>query len=193
MGYKHNKEDILNSGYEVLRKSGYHGVGINEILKEAGIPKGSFYNFFESKEDFARQVVAYYGRNNSNWIEGLFNESTEPPIAKLKSFYQLLVHYNELDNYAGGCLVNSLSNEVGRASESLAAELNQQFIGWLTLIANVVSEGQQKGQITKKYTALELAEYLHAGFFGTFSRMKVTRSRVYMDIWLEMTFDFIKA
>lgn len=193
MGYKHNKEDILSSGYEVLRKSGYHGVGVNDILKEAGIPKGSFYNFFESKEDFARQVVAYYGKNNANWIQGLFDDSKESPIDKLKSFYQLLVHYNELDEYAGGCLVNTISNEIGRSSDTLANELNQQFIGWINIIAQVVDAGQKQGQITKEYSALELAEYLHSGFFGTFSRMKVTRSRVYMDIWLEMTFDFIRA
>ena len=46
MGYKHDKEDILAVGYDVLRKNGYHNVGINQILKEAGVPKGSFYNFF---------------------------------------------------------------------------------------------------------------------------------------------------
>ncbi len=193
MGYKHNKEEILETGYQVLRKNGYHNVGINQILKEAGIPKGSFYNFFESKEDFARQVVEFYGCNNSNWIEGLFKESKETPINKLKSFYQLLVNYNEQDNYEGGCLVNSMSNEIGRNNDLLAKELNQQFVSWLQVIADVVAKGQEMGEITKEYSAIELAEYLHAGFFGTFSRMKVTRSRVYMDIWLEMTFDFIKA
>ncbi len=193
MGYKHNKEEILETGYQVLRKNGYHDVGINQILKEAGIPKGSFYNFFESKEDFARQVIEYYGCNNSKWIETLFAESEETPINKLKSFYQLLISYNEQDDYNGGCLVNTMSNEIGRNSDVLAKELNQQFIGWLTIIAEVVSEGQKLGEITTEYTALEIAEYLHSGFFGTFSRMKVTRSRIYMDIWIKMTFDFIKA
>ncbi len=193
MGYKHNKEEILEAGYQVLRKNGYHNVGINQILKEAGIPKGSFYNFFECKEDFARQVVEYYGCNNGKWIEGLFEESTETPINKLKSFYQLLVYYNEEDEYQGGCLVNTMSNEVGRNSDILASELDKQFKDWLVVIAKVVKEGQEQGEITTKYAALEIAEYLHSGFFGTFSRMKVTRSRVYMDIWLQMTFDFIKA
>ena len=66
MGYKHQAEDIINTGMELIRTKGYHNVGINEILKASNIPKGSFYNFFESKEDFARQVVAYYGKNNAN-------------------------------------------------------------------------------------------------------------------------------
>ncbi|MEW7292404.1 TetR/AcrR family transcriptional regulator [Aquimarina sp. 2304DJ70-9] len=193
MGYKHNKEDILETGYQVLRKNGYHDVGINQILKEAGIPKGSFYNFFESKEDFARQVVEYYGCNNSNWIKTLFDESTETPINKLKSFYKLLVSYNEQDNYNGGCLVNSMSNEVGRNSDTLAAELDKQFKQWLVIIKDVVKEGQELEEITTKYSSMEIAEYLHSGFFGTFSRMKVTRSRTYMDVWIEMTFNFIKA
>ena len=57
MGYKHNIEDIIDKGSELFRKKGYNNVGINEILKECDIPKGSFYNFFETKEEFAEKVL----------------------------------------------------------------------------------------------------------------------------------------
>lgn len=193
MGYKHNKEDILETGYHVLRKNGYHGVGINQILQEAGIPKGSFYNFFESKEDFARQVLHQHGDQQASWIASFFEQASGSPTENLYAFYETLIALNEQDDFLSGCLVNVMSNEVGRTNDKLAAEANQCFIGWITIIASEIAKGQQAGEITKAFSALELAEFMHSGVYGAFARMKVTRSRVYLDIWKEMTFAFIKA
>ncbi|WP_299797158.1 TetR/AcrR family transcriptional regulator [uncultured Maribacter sp.] len=193
MGYKHNIEEILDIGYDVFRKNGYHNVGINQILKESGIPKGSFYNFFKSKEDFANKVMERYGETNANSIQDFLDKSELTPIESLKSFYSFMIDINESDMFLSGCIINNMSIEVGRINELMASKANEQFIGWLTILASVISKGQESKEITKKYSALEIAEYLHSGFYGTFSRMKVTRNRTYMDIWLEITFDFIKA
>ncbi|WP_378183822.1 TetR/AcrR family transcriptional regulator [Aquimarina sp. SS2-1] len=192
MGYKYKKEDILNVGYEIFRKNGYHNVGINEILKASGIPKGSFYNFFDSKEDFAQQVINQYGISNQNWIENYFKESKLSPINALKSFYSMVIDMNEKDNFAGGCLVNNMSMEVGRNNDTLGSEANQHFIGWLHILSPIIAKGQEIGEIITDYSSIELAEYLHAGFYGTLSRTKVTRSRVFMDTWLDITFNLIK-
>ena len=191
MGYKYNKEDILNIGFDVFRRNGYHNVGINQILKESGIPKGSFYNFFESKEDFAHQVIQNYGRGNCDWIKGQLDGYEGSALESLKAFYATLIAMNEEDRYAGGCLVNNMSMEVGRINDTLGNEANEQFLSWLQVFAPVIAKGQGEGEITKRFTPLELAEYLHAGFYGALSRSKVTRNRVYMDSWYQMTFEFI--
>ena len=193
MGYKYDREDILVTGYEVLRKNGYHHIGINKILEEAGIPKGSFYNFFKSKEDFANQVVSHYAKNNHEWMSTFFQDTQLSPLQSLQSFYKLLIDFNEKDSFASGCLLNLLSNEIGRQNDHLAESLNQYFIGWLNILSGVILNGQEQGEITTNFSSLELAEYLHSGFYGTFSRMKVTRNRVYMDTWFSISFEFIKA
>ena len=193
MGYKYNKEAILNIGFDVFRRNGYHNVGINQILKESGIPKGSFYNFFESKEDFAQQVIQNYGKGNCKWIKAQLEAFEGSALGALKSFYTTLIAMNEEDKYAGGCLVNNMSMEVGRINDTLGAEANEQIVSWLQVFAAVITKGQEEGQITDEFTALELAEYLHAGFYGALSRSKVTRNRVYMDSWYRMTFEFIQA
>ena len=192
MGYKYNKEDILETGYHILRKNGYHRVGINEILKEAGIPKGSFYNFFESKEDFAAQVIDQYGKRNREWISDLMAKDTSP-YTSIKNFYKYLIDLNEQDEFRSGCLVNMMSNETGRLYEKLAKVADDSFKSWLDVIAETIKKGQDSGEITKQYSAYDLAEFLHTGLYGTFSRMKVTRSRDAMDQWYEMAMTFIRA
>ncbi|MFT5819458.1 MAG: TetR/AcrR family transcriptional repressor of nem operon [Crocinitomix sp.] len=191
MGYKHNIEEILDIGAELIRTNGYHNVGINQILKACAIPKGSFYIFFETKEHFAREILNRYGERSKRMIEGFLLDETVSPLERLKAFYKMLIDGNETEDYTGGCLVNNLSNEVGRLNDGIAESANTNFMMWIEVIAKCVSEGQEKGEITTAFPPEYITEYLHAGSYGAFSRMKVTRTREYLDNWYEMTFNFI--
>lgn len=193
MGYKHNIDDILDVGSELIRKNGYHNVGINQILKECDIPKGSFYNFFESKEDFVEKIVTRYGSSQAEWLQTKLKDDGASPLSRLKALYALLIDYNEMDNFAGGCLVNTISNEVGRSSDDIAEASDLSFQSWLTVIAECIELGQKAKEIRKDISSLELAEYIHAGMYGGFARMKVTRDRSYLDKWFKITFNFIEA
>ncbi|MEM9024166.1 MAG: TetR family transcriptional regulator C-terminal domain-containing protein, partial [Bacteroidota bacterium] len=183
MGYKHDKENILRVGYDQLRKNGYHNVGINQILQASGIPKGSFYNFFQSKEDFAAQVIGYYGQSNLEWLQEYFTHEGSM-LQRLKDFYQLMIEGNKADNFSSGCLINNMSIEIGSLNPRLAAVADDFFRQWVGVLSEVVRKGQEQGEIIAQHPAQELAEYLHAGFSGTLARMKVTQSTTYMETWL---------
>ena len=193
MGYKHNIEDIIEKGTELFRKKGYNNVGINEILKACDIPKGSFYNFFETKDDFAVKVIDNYGENSLKMISRALSDHTISPLKRLKDFYQMLIEINEQDGFDSGCLVTNLSMEVGGFNGTLSDATNRSFRKWVNEIAKCVKEGQEKGEIIDQMPAEDLAEYIHTGLSGAFSRMKVNKDRTYLDKWYSMTFDFISA
>ena len=191
MGYKHNVEDIIDKGTELFRKKGYNNVGINEILKACDIPKGSFYNFFETKEDFAEKVIDKYGINSLKMISDALSDQSISPLNRLKQFYSMLINFNEKDGFDAGCLVNNLSIEVGGFIPGISKAAEQNFKLLVEEIAKCVKQGQEVGEIIETMPADDLAEYMHAGIFGAFSRMKVNRDRVYLDKWFNITFEFI--
>lgn len=191
MGYKHNIADILDAGSEVIRKNGYHNVGVNQILKACDIPKGSFYNFFESKEDFVNKAVDRYGQFGLERITFFMTDPAKSPIERLKWFYAENIEANKADGLNGGCLVNNLSMELGSGNPKTAQIIDQWFNKWVDKIADCVREGQAQGEIIDTMSAREIAEYLHAGFSGTFPSMKVRRNTEFMDSWNRMTFEFI--
>ncbi len=193
MGYKHDKTTIIRQGAELFRKKGYHKVGINEILEACGIPKGSFYNFFDSKADFARQALANYGSSQLDMIRAVLRNQDLSPLERLKSFYRMIIEANEQDGLDAGCLVNNLAIEIGGLDGQLAATANKQFETWIGEIARCIQAGQDAGEIVEDVPAEVLAEYLHAGIYGAFSRMKVTKSRTYLDQWFQLTFEFIAS
>lgn len=191
MGYKHHKEDIVSIGAELFRKQGYHNVGINDILKSCKIPKGSFYNFFESKEDFAVQVLEKYAKGSLEMIKGSLARTDLSPLGRLKDFYKNIIHNNIEDGCNSGCLLNNMSIELGGTNDRLSKITDEKFRELVDILAETVEEGQEMGEITKKQSAKELAEYLHSGFFGALSRMKVNRNPVYLNQWHKMTFELI--
>ncbi|HAA10858.1 MAG TPA: hypothetical protein DCE41_03835 [Cytophagales bacterium] len=192
MGYKYKREDILDQGIELFRTRGYHHVGINEVLKASGIPKGSFYNFFESKEDFARQALDRYGDQMLGLIGPFLEDKTLPPLQRLKSMYRWLIEANKMEAYSNGCMVNNLSIEVAGDNDTLAEQSKNTFGRWLKAIAAVVEAGQKDGSITTNYRPEEIADYLHSGTYGGFSRMKMDRNIEFLNLWYRMTFDMIE-
>ncbi len=192
LGYKHDKQAIIEIGTELFRKRGYHQVGINEILEAGGIPKGSFYHFFEGKEDFARQTLLHYGETSLERIRHYLRNAELSPLERLKSFYRWMIDANVRDGLDAGCLVNNMSIELAGMNREIARQSDEQFMRWVEEIARCVMEGQEKGEITNRFSSRKIAEFLHAGSYGAFARMKATRSKQYLEDWYVMSFAFIQ-
>lgn len=193
MRAKYNKEDIIAQGANLFRKKGYHHVGINEILKACEIPKGSFYNFFDSKEDFVIQTLGWYGERQQAYIKHMLKPENGSPLERLKFFYKNLINENEQDGLDAGCLVNNIAIEVAGLNDQVGDEAYQQFQDWMAIISQTVEAGQEVNEIRKDFSAEQIAEYLHTGLYGVFPLMKSQKSRQPLDLWFSMAFTFIQA
>lgn len=191
MRKKYEVSDILASGESLLRQQGYHNTGIDQILKVNGIPKGSFYNFFKSKEDFGLRVLDFYGGQYHNFIQKSLTDQSKSPLQRLKDFYRLTIEGNRREQCKHGCLINNLSLEIAGSNDNFSRAINRHIQQWIAVLAGCIEEGQDRGQITQNYSAHHLAEYMQAGFFGTLSRSKAARSSEAMERFYRMSFDFI--
>ena len=54
------RDRIIETGAEIIHRKGFNHTGIQEILTAAGVPKGSFYNYFKSKDEFGLEVIDYF-------------------------------------------------------------------------------------------------------------------------------------
>lgn len=192
MGYKHNKDDIIQSGTELLRKHGYESTGINDILKACGIPRGSFYNFFYTKEEFALEALDHFGRESLARIKKLLSKSGNP-LERLESLYDHLIESNVTDGLDAGCLVNNMSIEMAGKNRRIAIKSGEIFELLIKEIALSIAEGQDQGLIVKDHSAKELASYMHTGMYGAFSQMKIYKNRSCLEQWKKITFSFIST
>ncbi len=194
MKRKYDKADILAMGEHLIRRNGYHNTGINDILKACGIPKGSFYNFFVSKEDFGVQVLAVYAERTLAFYNETLEDEFLKPYERLKLLYlHSIVDQQKEENFANGCLLNNMAEEVAGSNAIFADAINEQFTQWMNAIAAVVKAGQEKGAIRKDHSADKVARYLHGSLFGAFTQMKVSRSAAPIQNIMGMSLEYIKA
>lgn len=176
-----------------MREKGYHDTGLNDILKHCGIPKGSFYNFFDSKETFALQVIAYYGDRLTTFIKGFVEDTAHSPVNRLRNLYTALVSIAEAEQCEKGCLVYNMSFELAGSNAAIAKALDVQFEKWVSLVAGCIREGQSAGEIITTQSAESLAEVLHTAVNGSYGRVKMKKDAQTMHTMIETMLAFIKA
>ncbi|MCG8416232.1 MAG: TetR/AcrR family transcriptional regulator, partial [Pseudomonadales bacterium] len=123
--FNQSREMLLEVGQQLFINSSFNSVGLNDILREAGIPKGSFYHYFESKEDFGLQVVEFYAQQNVEQLEAVLAKQNLSPYQKLKTFFQDNVQHFEEVEFCQGCLMANLSQELADVNERLRCKINE--------------------------------------------------------------------
>ncbi len=191
MNKKYQKEDILQKGETLLIQQGYHSTGINDVLEACGIPKGSFYNFFENKEDFGAQVIGRYGKKHAAHARAVLSDGTHTPIARLRHFYELAYESHAAKESRQGCLLSNSTTELSSESERCREVIVQAREETIQLIADCIAEGQAAGEITTMYDAQKLAQYLFFSYDGALVAMQATKSPEPIRVFIDITFAMI--
>lgn len=86
---KTKEQDIIETAVRLFSEKGYTATSVDEIAKESGIAKASFYKFFQGKEDVLIATVLEHGRIISEQIERLYAATDQSPDQRLNGFIQL--------------------------------------------------------------------------------------------------------
>ena len=121
--HDNTRQHILDTGLGIFAGKGFASVGLNELLKAAGVPKGSFYHYFESKEDYGKALLEdYFGRYLAD-IDSLFAAEAASGHERLMRYWQRWVD-RQCDACAEQkCLVVKLAAEVSDLSDTMRLTL----------------------------------------------------------------------
>lgn len=139
------KNTLLETGMRIMSEKGYSNTGIQEVLDAADVPKGSFYYYFDSKEDFALQIIGYFEALGDELMDRCFEDHKLTAVEKLKLYCQEKKKLLEMDQCRKGCLIGNLSQEMSDQSEALRARLEEALTRSRNRLARCIKEGQEKG------------------------------------------------
>jgi TetR/AcrR family transcriptional regulator, transcriptional repressor for nem operon len=182
---------LIDEGLKALLSHGYEGAGIGPILKSAGVPKGSFYHFFESKEEFASAVLATYCSNNQKVRTRLLLEDrTRSPLQRLRDYFDYYENvYSSGDPKACACLLGNLAQSIAAHSEVLQRELHRSFIAWQEDFRTVLREAREAGELPEYLDPDETAAFLIDAYEGALVRMKAEGNIKPLQRFRSMTLD----
>lgn len=171
-----NKENLLAQGVRLLMRQGYHGTGLKEILNAVQIPKGSFYNYFPSKESFAAEAIQHY---IDPFIIQLGRHLHTPGIdalSALKCYFGEMILDLEKAHFKGGCLLGNLMGEIGDTSDICQNSLQLAVHKYRDLLAEGLLKAQAEGTVRTDKSPEALADLLTNAWQGALLRMKVEQS-----------------
>src|SRR5271156_6903789 len=131
------RQKIVDAALEVLIEKGFNGCGVQDITEAAGVPKGSFYNHFESKEALGAEVVERYGRDNPR--RAALPDKSLAPLQRLHAHFARLNESFTEARFGRGCLLGNLSAELADQSPLIRRRLADLYFAWSTDIATVVA------------------------------------------------------
>lgn len=172
------KERILDAAEEIMLKKSFHSVGLNEILSAVKVPKGSFYHYFQSKEQFGVELLKHYVADASTFKRRalLGTELGENPYERLMAYFDTAIAKHFESTCGCSCLVAKLASEVATFSDDMRSVLATGMREWRGYLEQVIVEGQEKEVIRNDIDPTATATALQDLWMGASQRSQVERS-----------------
>lgn len=175
------REAAVRAGLRLVHRSGFTATGVAEVTSAAGMPKGSFFNHFKSKQGFAKEVISRYGASVIDGVSERLLQSSVTAHDGLHGYFSWLRDLNEADGFQSGCLMGNLAGEVAALDDEVRDELARQFTGWSGAIAFFLSRW------TDTRRADEIAGALLDSWHGAVLRAKAERSPAALERFIQIT------
>jgi len=187
------REVLLRAGVAGRAEEGFASTGLDEILKRVSIPKGSFYYYFKSKEDFGLALIDRYNDVFARRLSNTYEDPERTPLERLYKFVHDAENGMRRYNFERGCLVGNLGQEMGNLPPSFRARLIDVFEDWQRKTAQCIRNAQLNGELPRELDADLAAQFFWIGWEGAVLRAKLERSATPLRLFADGFFRGLKA
>ncbi len=172
-----NKQHITRKGLKALYLKGYNATGVQEIANAAGIPKGSFYNYFGNKEEFAVEAMRLFTERELELMQRFLADSSMPPLERITALYDYKIEYLSTKGaFSLGCFLCNITLEMADVSESIAHEATRCFTDEYAPLRACLQEAQAQGALDPAQDVEQLTHLIRNSWLGALVIMKANKS-----------------
>jgi TetR/AcrR family transcriptional repressor of nem operon len=170
------RDNILAVGQRIMSGKGFSAVGLNEILTEAKVPKGSFYHYFASKDAFGEALLANYFQDYLADVDGVMGQPGLSMAQRLLNYFDMWRANQSFLDCQGKCLTVKLAAEVADLSEAMRTVLDQGTAAIIARLTDALESGVAEGSLAVDATPRQVAEGLYQLWLGASVMVKIVRS-----------------
>jgi len=186
------RDHILATGQRIMAGKGFSAVGLNEILTDAGVPKGSFYHYFSSKEAFGVDMLARYFDDYLAELDATLSQPGLTMAQRLMNYWQLWRESQSFSDCQGKCLAVKLGAEVADLSDSMRGTLQTGTAGIIVRLADALEAGVEDGSLSIDDKPVRVAESLYQLWVGASVMVKIVRNTGPFDSAMSVTQKIIR-
>lgn len=185
--HEEKRNYLLEKGMELLWLRGYNGTSVGDIVKSAEVPKGSFYTYFESKEDFAVKALDKYFEKVIGEASKILEDDSLSLKERVFGLYAFRVEqvFAELDMKMS-CLALSLGNEMSGQSEAIRQAIVKKETFVKEKIQELIHEGQLAREISNRLSPEQLVNFIEDAWKGAMVSTKEYQSKEPLSNFLEV-------
>ena len=195
--YTDVRQHILDQGKAIITRKGFAGVGLNEILTAADVPKGSFYHYFKSKELFGEALLDDYVAQYLVHMDSLLEQADKPAAPCLMAYWDSWFSDATAspDSCNCRCLVVKLSSEVADMSEPMRVALRDGTDHIIARLALAIERGAADDSlpaVADAADAAQLAQTLYQLWLGAAMLTKLRREPSALNSAWHATLDLLQ-
>ncbi len=179
---------IIHTGADLIGHKGFGATGINAVLTAAGVPKGSFYHYFSSKNDFGLAVIDTFAEEYDAKLDRILNDTSRSCVDRLRAYFDTGFETMTSCEYTRGCLIGNLGQELAGQNEAFRQRLDSVFASWERRFEHCILAAQQAGDISADIDAADAASFFLSGWEGAILRSKVLKSTEPMERFVRVFF-----
>lgn len=180
---------MITAGTDLIGQKGYHGCGLNEILKAAEVPKGSFYHYFKSKEDFGVAIVEDFTARYGLKLSQKLTDRRHLPLERLRRHFREAAGWYEEYGYGQTCLVAKLGMDVAGMSDDMREALDSGMAHWKAIFARCLREAQSGGQIAASWDTDQLGSFLMDAWEGVAVQVQISHDTQAIERLIDVIFN----
>jgi len=169
------KTALIEQGLQEMMHLGYNHTGIQGVLAAVGVPKGSFYHYFRSKDDFGLQVIDRFVAENMALVSHYLGDESQPPLVRLQNYFEAYRDRYVSQGYSEGCLLGSIGLELADQNEQFTTKIEQVFQAWRGGFLQCLIAAQQHSDLDPQADVEGLAEFILNSWEGAILRMRVNK------------------
>lgn len=163
-----HKERLLRQGMKLFYANGFHGTTVDAVLEASGVPKGSFYHHFRSKDAFGLAVLDRYMSLQLELLDAAARDGGGSTAETLERYYTTLSDLFVDSEFQRGCLAGKFSTELAAGSAAFRDQLAHAMAVWHDTLTDMLRQGQQRGDVRADRSAADLAHTVLALVQGAF-------------------------
>lgn len=188
---ENTRDKLINTSIQLMAVKGFNNTGIAEILALAGVPKGSFYHYFKSKDDLGFAIIDHYGQMLRTGLSFSLQAVPGPALVRLRTYFDGALSYFDGDFKLCNCLLGNLGQELSMQNEAMSEAIFRHYRAIEALIAECLVQAKSEGDIDLNVDEQLVAKMLFSSWEGCLVRAKLEQSVAPLRELLDMYFKVV--
>ena len=165
--YPEKKRKLLDVALKLMLAKGYHATTVDEICAEAKVTKGSYFHYFKSKEDAAKETLAYFGLLQQGLLQNSGIENEKDPWARLQKFLDFYLLVSRNPDLPNSCLASTFAQELSEDYPELRVMCEANFVMNAQPLIEIVTDCKNVYAPQALFDPVSVAEYFISLYQGS--------------------------